>query len=152
MLQAIITGAVVSQGFDGASAINVSDSGKAVWFRIGKKVYDPQAEDHSRWMNFSIKGFGDMPDRVEKMQLKEGSFVNLRGRLDEEVWTDKNGGIRRSVVIIAEDIEYAGGKPKEGSEPKKKQEPAAAPPPQEEPTGEFTGYEAFGSSSFFDED
>jgi len=28
MLQAIITGAVVSQGFDGASAINVSDSGK----------------------------------------------------------------------------------------------------------------------------
>lgn len=28
MLQAIITRAVVSQGFDGASAINVSDSGK----------------------------------------------------------------------------------------------------------------------------
>ena len=86
------------------------------------------------------------------MQLKEGSFINLRGRLDEEVWTDKNGGTRKSVVIIAEDIEYAGGKPKEGSEPKKKQEPTAAPASQEEPAGEFTGYEAFGGSSFFDED
>lgn len=152
MLQAIITGAVVSKGFDGAEAIRYSESGKAVWFRIGKKVYDPQAEDHSRWVNFSIKGFGDMPDRVEKMQLKEGSFINLRGRLDEEVWTDKNDSTRRSVVIIAEDIEYAGGKPQEGTEPKKAKAQPAAPPAPEEPAGEFTGYEAFGGSSFFDED
>ena len=153
MLQAIITGAVVSKGFDGVEAIRYSESGKAVWFRIGKKVYDPQAEDHSRWVNFSNKGFSDMPDRREKMQLKEGSFINLRGRLDEEVWTDKNDSTRRSVIIIAEDIEYAGGNPQEGAEPKKaKAQPTAGSPAQEEPAGEFTGYEAFGGSSFFDED
>ena len=109
MLEAIITGAVVSRGYENEPAIRVSESGKAVWFRIGKKVYDSQAKDNHRWVNFKIKGFGELPDRIEKMQLKEGSFINLRGRLDEEVWTDKEGETRKAVVIIAEDIEYAGG-------------------------------------------
>ena len=155
MLEVIITGAVVSKGYDGAEAIRYSESGKAGWFRIGKKVYDAHAENNSRWVNFSVKGFGDMPERIERMLLKDGSFVNLRGRLDEEIWEDKAGETRRSTVIVVEDIEYAGGKSKDDAEPKKaKARPsvAPAPVPQEEPAGEFTGFEAFGGSSFFDED
>lgn len=152
MLEAIITGAVVSKGYDGAEAIRYSESGKAVWFRIGKKVYDAHAENHSRWVNFSVKGFGDMPERIEKMQLKDGSFINLRGRLDEEVWEDKAGDTRKATVIIVEDIEYAGGKSKDEAETKKSKARSSTPEPQEEPSGEFTGFESFGGSSFFDED
>ena len=148
MLEVIITGAVVSKGFNDEPAIKFSESGKAVWFRIGKKVFDPQEDGKSRWVNFPVKGFGDMPDRIEKMQLKEKSFINLRGRLDEEPWTDKDGENRKSVFIVVEDIEYAGGK---GQSEKDDSKPKAAPPAkQEEPAGEFTGYEAFGGS-FFDE-
>ena len=123
-----------------------------MFFRIGKRIFDSQAEDNHRWINLSIKGFGDMPERVKKMQLKESSFVNIRGRLDEEVWQDKNGSTRRSIVIVAEDIEYAGGGPKEGATTKADNSaPAPAPVPQEEPSGEFTGYEVFGGTSFFDD-
>lgn len=42
------------------------------------------------------------------MKLKEGSFVNLTARLDEEKWTDKKTKEEKSQhVLIVEDIEYA---------------------------------------------
>lgn len=124
-----------------------------VWFRVGKKVYDSEAEDHRRWVNLNIKGFTYMVDRVKKMQLKEGMYINIRGRLDEDVWTDKNDVTHRSLYIVAEDIEYAGSRPQDDSEsstaPAK--QPEKAPLPTEAP-GEFTGYESFGGTSFFDGD
>ena len=141
MLAVLITGAVVSKGYQEEPAVKFSDSGKAVWFRVGKKVYDSQAEDNRRWVNLNIKGFNYMVDRVKKMQLKEGVYINIRGRLDEDVWTDKTGETRKSLYIVAEDIEYAGGKSKEDSEGGSAQahQPEKAPLPTEAP-GEFTGY------------
>lgn len=153
MLAVLITGAVISKGYQDEPAIKVSDSGKAVWFRVGKKVYDSQAEDNRRWVNLNVKGFNYMVDRVKKMQLKEGVYINIRGRLDEDVWTDKSGETRKSLYIVAEDIEYAGGKSKDESETNTApaNQPEKAPLPTEAP-GDFTGYEPFGGTSFFDED
>ena len=151
MLAVLITGALISKGYQEEPAIKVSDSGKAVWFRVGKKVYDPQEKDNRRWVNVSIKGFGYMVERVQKMQLKEGVYVNIRGRLDSDEWTDKGGNTRKSLVVIAEDIEYAGGKVKDESEDSEPaSQPEKAPLPTEAP-GEFTGYEPFGGTSFFDD-
>lgn len=151
MLAVLITGAVISKGFQDEPAIKVSDSGKAVWFRVGKKVYDSQAEDNRRWININVKGFNYMAERIQKMQLKEGVYVNIRGRLDEDVWTDKEGNTRKNLVVIAEDIEYAGGKSKDDSEDAGPvYQPEKTPLPTEAP-GEFTGYEAFGGTSFFDD-
>lgn len=151
MLAVLITGAVISKGFQDEPAIKVSDSGKAVWFRVGKKVYDSQAEDNRRWININVKGFNYMAERIQKMQLKEGVYVNIRGRLDEDVWTDKEGNTRKNLVVIAEDIEYAGGKSKDDPEDAGPvYQPQKTPLPTEAP-GEFTGYEAFGGTSFFDD-
>ncbi|NBJ88510.1 single-stranded DNA-binding protein [Acutalibacter sp. 1XD8-36] len=152
MLAVLITGAVISKGFQDEPAIKVSDSGKAVWFRVGKKVYDPQAEDNRRWININVKGFNYMAERIQKMQLKEGVYVNIRGRLDEDVWKDKDGETHKNLYVIAEDIEYAGGKSKDESESYTApvHQPDKAPLPTEAP-GEFTGYEAFGGTSFFDD-
>ena len=151
MLAVLITGAVVSKGYQDEPAIKVSDSGKAVWFRVGKKVYDPQSEDNRRWVNLNVKGFNYMVDRVKKMQLKEGVYINIRGRLDSDEWTDKDGNARKNLVVIAEDIEYAGGKVKDESEDSEPaSQPEKAPQPTEAP-GEFTGYEPFGGASFFDD-
>lgn len=108
MLKVFATQVVVSRGYDGAAAIKFSEKGDAVRFRIGKKVYDPNAENNARWVNLAVKGFGPICERIKKMQLKDGSFVNLIGRLDEDVWEDQQTHEKKSaMVIILDDIEYA---------------------------------------------
>ena len=164
MLEVIATSAVVSRGYDGAAALRFSEKGDAVRFRIGKKVYDTRAENNTRWINLTVKAFGDICERIKKMQLKEGSFINFRGRLDEDVWTDQQTGESKStMVVVLDDIEYAGGKPKENQESNKQQngtapntgaaapaQPAAQFSAGQTPNG-FTGYEPFGGGSFFSE-
>lgn len=164
MLEVIVTSAVVSRGYDGAPALRFSEKGDVARFRIGKKVYDSRAENNTRWINLSVKAFGEVCKRLTKMQLKEGSFINFRGRLDEDIWTDQQTGESKSaMVVVLDDIEYAGGKPKENQDAN--QQPngaapntgtAAAPQPAAQTAGGqrpdgFTGYEAFGGGSFFDE-
>lgn len=108
MLKVFATQVVISRGYDGAAAIKFSEKGDAVRFRIGKKVYDPNAENNARWVNLAVKGFGPICERIKKMQLKDGSFVNLIGRLDEDVWEDQQTHEKKSaMVIILDDIEYA---------------------------------------------
>ena len=156
MLKVFATQVVISRGYDGAAAIKFSEKGDAVRFRIGKKVYDPNAENNARWINLAVKGFGPICERIKKMQLKDGSFVNLIGRLDEDVWEDQQTHEKKSaMVIILDDIEYAsgGGKSKDNQNTDEAQghpaAPAAAVPAN---NGGFTGYEPFGGgNSFFDE-
>lgn len=160
MLKVFATQVVVSRGYDGAAAIKFSEKGDAVRFRIGKKVYDPNAENNARWINMAVKGFGPICERIKKMQLKDGSFVNLIGRLDEDVWEDQQTHEKKSaMVIILDDIEYAsgGGKSKDNQNTDEAQgHPAAATAPAAAAPanngGGFTGYESFGGgNSFFDE-
>ena len=160
MLKVFATQVVVSKGYDGAAALRFSEKGDSVRFRIGKKVYDPHAENQARWINLSVKAFNGVCERIKKMQLKEGSYVNLIGRLDEDSWTDQNTGESKSMmVIILDDIEYAsgGGKSKENQAAETQQNavPQNAADPASAPAagapGNFTGYEPFGGGSFFDE-
>lgn len=159
MLKVFATQVVVSKGYDNAPALRFSEKGDSVRFRIGKKVYDSRAENDSRWINLSVKAFNGVCERIKKMQLKEGSYVNLIGRLDEDVWEDSGTGeTRKMMVIILDDIEYAsgGGKSKEnqpsaGGQNTAPQTGGAAPAQNTEMPGNFTGYEAFGGGSFFDE-
>lgn len=119
MIKMIITDAVVSKGFDGNPAIRFydGDNGRSSGcqianFRIGKRIYDSREENNYRWINLSVKGFGDICERIKKMKLKEGSFINLVARYDEESWDDKTTGEKRTApVLILDEIEYcfAGG-------------------------------------------
>lgn len=149
MFKVIATDVVISKGFDNAPALRFSEKGDSVRFRIGKKVYDTRAENNTRWFNVSVKAFGDVCERIKKMQLKEGSFVHLTGRLDEESWTDQSTNESKSqTVIILDEIEYASGssKPKDSQ-----QQPQVAPTATAAPekSSNFTGYEPFGGGSFF---
>ena len=164
MLKVFATQVVVSKGYDNTPALRFSENGDSVRFRIGKKVYDPHAENDSRWINLPVKAFNGVCERIKKMQLKEGSYVNLIGRLDEDSWEDKDTKeLRKMMVIILDDIEYAsgGGKSKENQtaagqqsaapQNTAPQNAAAATASGAETSGNFTGYEAFGGGSFFDE-
>lgn len=151
MLKTIITDAIVSPGYEGTPALKFSEKGDAARFRIGKKVYDPKEEDNHRWINLSVKAFGPLCQRLEKMKLKEGSFVNLSGRLDEDTWEDKRTGEKHSaMVIVLDEIEYSGGSRKKDPEAPQA-EPAEEPPQSKEYS--FTGYQGFGgANSFFDDE
>ena len=139
MFKVIATDVVISKGYDGAPALKFSENGESVRFRIGKKVYDTRAENNTRWVNLSVKAFGPVCERIKKMQLKESSFINILGRLDEDVWEDSTTHEKRSaMVVILDEIEYCssgGGKQKTeeaGEQPRAAAAPAKAAAPQVE--------------------
>lgn len=161
MLKIFATNVVISRGYDGADALRYSDNGESVRFRVGQKVYDTRAENNARWVNLSVKAFGGICERIKKMQLKEGSYINFVGRYDEDTWTDRDTNEQKTMpVIILDDIEFAsgGGKAKEGQKPAQASDASApattaataAPAAPTEASGNFTGYEPFGGNSFFD--
>ena len=106
MFKVIITGAIISKGYEGAAAFRFSENKNAVNFKIGYRVYDTKAKDNYRYINMAVKAFGSVCERIEKMQLKESSHVNIIGRMDEDQWEENGQKISR-YVIIAEEIEYA---------------------------------------------
>ncbi len=158
MFKVLATSVVISKGYNDTPALNFSENGNAVRFRIGKKVYDPKAENNQRWMNISVKAFGSILERIKKMDLKEGSFLNISGTLDEEVWTDDKNVKHSQHVIIADDIEYASGgsKPKSGTQNGDNSQAAPASgqnndaAPNQGGQDNFTGFESpFGGGSTF---
>jgi single-stranded DNA-binding protein len=140
MNKLILTGAVISKGFGTQPAIRFTEKGDGARFKIGQRVYDSRAENNTRWLNLSVKAFGALAERISKMGLRDGSWVNLIGRLDEDVWDD--GDVRkRQYVVILDEIEYASA----GSPGEKKPPAAPSTPPDTAPEpGEFTGFEPFG--------
>ena len=159
MLKVFATDVIVSKGYENQDAVRFTEDGSGVRFRIGKKVYDKNAENSQRWINFSVKGFGPVVERVKKMQLKEGSFIHISGRLDEETWVvdQTTGATKSQTVIVLEDIDYASGGgsgKKEGQNQQNGSAPAVVPAantnnaPENSPN--FEGYSNFGGGSFFD--
>lgn len=107
MFDVIATDVFVSKGYKNEAAVRYSDNATSVRFRIGKKVYDPHAENNTRWNNIAVKAFGAECDKIKKMKLKEGSHIHLFGRLDTEEWADKETGeLKSQWVIIVDKIEY----------------------------------------------
>ena len=89
---------------------------------------------------------------------KESSFINILGRLDEDVWEDSTTHEKRSaMMVILDEIEYcSSGGGKQRTEEAGEQPRAAAAPAKSASNGEmpgnFTGFEPFGGvNSFFDE-
>ncbi len=171
MFKVIITNAFISKGFENNPALKFSDSGDSVRFRIGISIYDANAENNKRWLNKSVKAFGSLCERIKKMQLKEGSCINLEGNMTLDVWKDSENVEQKAESIILTDIEYAsigngGGEKVEKNANENKAEPAqtaqaqAQPQPQQQKTGgkasvadspNYLGAMPFGGNSFFGE-
>ena len=154
MFKVFATDVIVSKGYANQSAVRFSEDGKIVRFRIGKKVYDKNAENNTRWFNVSVKGFGPIAERIQKMQLKEGSLIHIFGILDEESWLDQASNTTKTqTVIIVDDIDYAsGGAKKDGQNQQQNSSsaPASGASNALENSPNFEGYSNFGGASFFD--
>ena len=155
MFKVVATNVVVSKGYGENPALKFSDNGENVRFRIGHKVYDSKAEDNTRWMNLTVKAFNGVCERIKKMKIKEGSYINILGHLDEDTWTDTATNEKKSmIVVILDDIEYAsigGGNGKNGDEKSSGGNKPTEKKKDPENSGNFTGYESLGENSFFDE-
>lgn len=119
MLLFIGTDVCVSKGFDGKPALRFyeTDSGPKVRFRAGKRVYDSRCENNYRYINLRLKASGDVCERIRKMKIKEGSFINITGEYDEEVLTDDKTGETKTLPVInllKVKFSYGGGGKKEG--------------------------------------
>ena len=158
MIKTIIIDAVISKGYNDALALRFNENKTSVQFKIGERIYDKKVPNNHRYINYAVKAFSPLSERIEKMQLKESSRINIAGRLDEENWED-NGQKYSRFVIIAEDIEYAssdGGKTNGSSAPPPQNGNGAAPQNSqgnntENPSG-FIGYDNFnngGENDFF---
>jgi len=151
MNKAFITGAVISKGFEDKPALRFNETRTVVSFKVGYRVYDKQAENEHRWINLSVKAFKPLLERIEKMGLKAGSYINFEGKLDEDVWDDK-GVTKRTPVIVLDEIEFSGGnsKKQDGNAATAPSEPAGKEPatqPDSEGSGEFTGFQPFGGNN-----
>ncbi len=159
MLKFIATDVTVSKGAKDKPALQFSESGDFVRFRIGSKVYDSRAENNHRWVNLTVKCFdAALIERIRKMGLKEGSHVALSGRYDEDVWTDEKDKTKKSMpVIILDDVEYCfGGSSKSSGDgnkataaPQNPMPNTAAAPDAGAESGGFTGYQPFGGGNSF---
>ena len=152
MNKVFLTNAVISKGYDKTPALVFSESGESVRFRIGYKVYDSREENNTRWINIKVRALKTLTERIKKMKLKEGSYINICGALDEDVWEDsQTQELRREKVIVLSDIEYAsGGNSASGKTEKENgEDEPVTPEPKKSGSGNFTGYEAPESGGFF---
>lgn len=164
MNKLFITQAIVSKGYENSPAIKFNGKeGNAATarFRIGERQYDSRAENHTRWMNWNLVAYGHMCERVEKMQLKEGSYINIVGRITEETFTDQQTNKEITYpLLILEDIEYAmtGSKKDNGQEGSQQQASSNSPEAGNssgagnQSGGGFEGFEPYGGAPFYDED
>lgn len=154
MMLQVVTDAVISKGYGGAPAFHSSEDGRMLSFKIGCKVYDKRADKETRWVNFNVNAFDDLAERVKKMNLKEGSHINVMGSFDMRPWVNRETGeITTWPTIRAINIEYAAS-PAARQETQTAQKAAltqAAQPPEQ--LSGFTGYEPFGGTNpYYSED
>lgn len=67
-------------------------------------------EDHTDWID--CKTIGKRAEGLAKI-LTKGTFCVVSGRLQQETWTDKDGGKRSKIVLFAENVSL-GPKPANG--------------------------------------
>ena len=160
MIKMLVTTAVISKGFNGAEALRFSENTEtpSVRFRVGTRVYDKRAENNYRYVNIGVKAFNGLVSRIRDMKLDAGSYVNISGRYDEDVWEDQNTREKKSApVLIIDEIEYSySGGAKQNGDPaaagSNAQKQPAQPVNSNRSTstpGNFTGFEGFGWANPF---
>jgi single-strand DNA-binding protein len=64
-------------------------------------------QDRTEWVRVTVFG-----QRVEALatRLKKGMRVYADGRLEARPWTDRTGGVRAGLELVAGDVEFAGAR------------------------------------------
>ena len=118
MNKLIVTTATVQRGYQDAPAIKYfGEENSCAEFTASEPYFDPKAEKHTSWNNWSVKAFRSMCDKIKKMGLKEGSRITFCGSVRTEKWRSKDGDSRQRFYVMLEDIEYASAGTKKAADP-----------------------------------
>lgn len=100
----------ISKGYGEKPAIQFYEGEKSsMRFRISAKRYDPSADNNTRWLNMTVKGFGEVCEQAKSMKLKEGSCITIIGELMEDHWHDTQRDEDCSEIVLnAKLIRYGG--------------------------------------------
>ncbi len=161
MIKVYATNLFVSKGYEDNPALRFfGENESCVQFRVGEKIYDKKAKDNTRWVNHTVKAFGAACERIKKMQMKEGSLINiLGGTLTDEIPPEADGDKKTTkhfqvITLESRDsIEYVSGGGKKASEDEKKQ--PGTEPAKENETGNpeqsdnFAGYAPYDGNDFY---
>jgi single-strand DNA-binding protein len=100
----IVVGRVVEK-----PALKYLSSGTAVTdIRIANNTYQGQGkEDKVNWLTVTV--FGARAESCEKY-LDKGSQCVVKGKLDYQAWTNKDGDKRSMVKIKADEVQFVGKK------------------------------------------
>ena len=154
MYKVFLTNVFVSKGFEDKPAVNFSEKGDVAWFRVGHKVYDPNAEDNTRWVNRAVKAFKSLAERIKKMNLDAGSCINIEGVEDDIPYEDSEGNKKvQSSVIVITNIEYAGsagGKSTDKESKHKKDSEEKSTKKKSGDSENYEGYSAYSGNPFFE--
>ncbi len=115
-----------------APEVRYSQKGEAICtFSVAlsdrKKNKDGAYADVTTWVRVTC--FGKTAENAGQY-LDKGSQVLVHGRLDVDVWKDKEGKERTTVGITANDVHYIGGKPDGAKKAKPADKPKDARPEQ----------------------
>lgn len=88
----------------GTQIVNIS----VATTEIGKADDQGRRQELTEWHRITI--FGRMGENAAQY-LRKGSMVYIEGRLQTRKWQDQNGQDRYSTDIIANEMQFIGGKP-----------------------------------------
>lgn len=88
----------------GTQVVNIS----VATTEIGKADDQGRRQELTEWHRITI--FGRMGENAAQY-LRKGSMVYIEGRLQTRKWQDQNGQDRYSTDIIANEMQFIGGKP-----------------------------------------
>ena len=117
-------------------------------FSIANNVWKGK-ENGDKANFFNVTTFGKQAENIEQY-LDKGSQVVINGQLDHSVWEDKDGNKRHSVGIIANSVQFVGGKGKGGTKDPTEKEMENEPPPEKAERESMSSEKSASSESTFE--
>ena len=91
--------------------IKTTKTGKIV-ARVRLAVNNPMNDEEVLYIN--VDTWGQQAEFIQKF-AKKGNSLTTQGRLKQEEWTGKDGTKRTSYCVVADKINFIGGKKKEAT-------------------------------------
>lgn len=87
-----VTNARINKGYQDKPAITINEQGTFAYFQASIQKYDTKAENKTKWINIPVRVLSKkIIERIQKLNLGEGSYINLSLELDNNEFTTNDG-------------------------------------------------------------
>ena len=93
---------------DGAAVASFSVATNESW-----KSKDGETQERTEWTKVTV--FGSTAEKYVQPYVKKGTLVYIEGSLKTDKWQDKEGNNRYSTEIVANTVQFLGGRDSEGA-------------------------------------